>query len=435
MRPLNRPMFRYGGPIKEGVMSGIREPKRNGGRMLLVGQHPKEFRDASGREKHVAPVVYGVGAGLLHGARMALPWAARMGSRYLPKIKRMFGTTTPAKFTRTNVRPTGLNASGSYSPVISQSAKFNPNWLGRDPIVRTIGAGGKAIFNPTVGGWAGKGLRFATSPSTLIIGGLYYANGRWFNKDGTPANKEDIAAAKATQDGPPGGGDPGMQGTGEWFAEQAQKEANIAKQKEWENRIKKYRDIMDIKGMNKEAAYKSLVDASKLIQESQDFKGDIKSGKLINQVIQAASKQFDKPSKTSDAINTLILQNELKKDLNKEENALARTLKEKQILLADKQLAGTSLNEEIGAYRTKHGKNPSGAYLEGILLDKDIPVEAVADTVKVDAHIKQGGDEVSFIESIVKANVEQGKSVTPGVYIVKDKVIVIDENGNVTKKR
>ena len=57
MKPLNRPMFRYGGPIKEGVMSGIREPKKNGG-MLLVGEHPKEFRDASGREKHVAPIVW-----------------------------------------------------------------------------------------------------------------------------------------------------------------------------------------------------------------------------------------------------------------------------------------------------------------------------------------------------------------------------------------
>jgi len=33
MKPLNRPMFRYGGPIKEGVMSGIREPKKNGGSM------------------------------------------------------------------------------------------------------------------------------------------------------------------------------------------------------------------------------------------------------------------------------------------------------------------------------------------------------------------------------------------------------------------
>ena len=28
MKILNRPMFRYGGPIKEGIMSGIQEPRR-----------------------------------------------------------------------------------------------------------------------------------------------------------------------------------------------------------------------------------------------------------------------------------------------------------------------------------------------------------------------------------------------------------------------
>ena len=28
MKILNRPMFRYGGPIKEGIMDGIQEPKR-----------------------------------------------------------------------------------------------------------------------------------------------------------------------------------------------------------------------------------------------------------------------------------------------------------------------------------------------------------------------------------------------------------------------
>ena len=60
-------MFRYGGPIKEGVMSGIREPKKDGG-MLLVGQHPDRFKDAGGREKHVAPIIYGAGLGL---ARLA----------------------------------------------------------------------------------------------------------------------------------------------------------------------------------------------------------------------------------------------------------------------------------------------------------------------------------------------------------------------------
>ena len=88
MKPLNRPMFRYGGPIKEGVMSGIREPKKDGG-MLLVGEHPKEFRDASGREKHVAPIVYGAGLGLARLAPLAMRGARALqglfGSRKFVK--------------------------------------------------------------------------------------------------------------------------------------------------------------------------------------------------------------------------------------------------------------------------------------------------------------------------------------------------------------
>ena len=55
MRTLNRPMFRYGGPIKEGVMNGIREPKRNGGAMgtrqaALVGNPNFPMQD--GRALH-----------------------------------------------------------------------------------------------------------------------------------------------------------------------------------------------------------------------------------------------------------------------------------------------------------------------------------------------------------------------------------------------
>jgi hypothetical protein len=67
--------------------------------------------------------------------------------------------------------------------------------------------------------------------------------------------------------------------------------------------------------MNKRAAYDSLIDASKIIQESGDFKEDIKSGDLINKVIQATSKQFDKPAKTKDAIDTLILKGEIEADI------------------------------------------------------------------------------------------------------------------------
>jgi hypothetical protein len=52
MKILNRPMFRYGGPIKEGIMTGIREPKKQGGSMgaALVGN--PAYPRTDGREHH-----------------------------------------------------------------------------------------------------------------------------------------------------------------------------------------------------------------------------------------------------------------------------------------------------------------------------------------------------------------------------------------------
>ena len=80
-------MFRYGGPIKEGVMSGIREPKKNGGSMREAQQwntvgSPVFPKDKSGRAHHWLPAAYGIGA---IGTRL-LPWAmrgARAGWKYL----------------------------------------------------------------------------------------------------------------------------------------------------------------------------------------------------------------------------------------------------------------------------------------------------------------------------------------------------------------
>ena len=45
MKPLNRPMFRYGGPIKEGVMSGIREPRQGyaNGPGLVIRNDPNKM--------------------------------------------------------------------------------------------------------------------------------------------------------------------------------------------------------------------------------------------------------------------------------------------------------------------------------------------------------------------------------------------------------
>ena len=46
MRPLNRPMFKMGGPIKEGIMQGMKEPQA----INTVGNNAS--RDVMGREKH-----------------------------------------------------------------------------------------------------------------------------------------------------------------------------------------------------------------------------------------------------------------------------------------------------------------------------------------------------------------------------------------------
>lgn len=86
MRTLNRPMFRYGGPIKEGVMSGIREPKKDGGPMNepqainTVGS-PLAPQGSDGRQQYAFPLLYGLGM----AAARVLPAAYRgyKASRYL----------------------------------------------------------------------------------------------------------------------------------------------------------------------------------------------------------------------------------------------------------------------------------------------------------------------------------------------------------------
>jgi len=70
MRPLNRPMFRYGGPIKEGIMDGIREPKKNGGPTGtgLVGD--QRYPKTDGREHHYF-FLPAIGSGLMAAVRAA----------------------------------------------------------------------------------------------------------------------------------------------------------------------------------------------------------------------------------------------------------------------------------------------------------------------------------------------------------------------------
>ena len=442
MKTLNRPMFRYGGPIKEGVMNGIREPKRNGGSMgnnegprraALVGNsiYPK----VDGRTNHLVPAVIGAGLGvpilgtaIRAAARPFGQFVMRNAPRFLKSGKPMLDKKGVQKF---------YAANNKKNPAV-QGFDTNPvgGFFARDPVVSTGGKVISGILSPTTGGYVAKAARFVVSP-TGIATGLIYSNGKYFNKDGkvVPPPKGKVTLGdKVGTSGAPGGGDPDMK----YNAPEKELTDAEREQIEADNRMKqmdKYREIIDIKGMSKDAAYKSLIDASKIIGEGGNLKEQFKSGNLIQKVTEAASKRFDKVGDTETALRSLVAKGEIQNILDKDKNALDKAYKQSALDINKKKLAGATLAEELSAYRTKNDKNASGRKLAGFLIDKGNDVIDIADTVKVDEHIKSGGNAVSYMEDIVFKNLEKGVQVTPGIYVVKDEIIVIDEKGNVTRTR
>jgi len=427
MRPLNRPMFRYGGPIKQGIMSGIREPKKTGGSMREAQQwntvgSPVFPKDSSGRAHHVLPA-WLAWTGLSAAARAAAPMIIRAGSS--AATKRLATEAATRAALSGGATQAGKNVARQGITAATTGWKnLGKNWFSGDPSVKGAKWGWKALTSPTANTWAQKAAKMAISPTTLIGGAVYYL---WPDgtKRKTPPPGSTGGAGKK-----PWESNEGMKGDGSFFAEQAEKEALAKKQKDWNNRIQKYRDIMDIKGMNKQAAYKSLTDASKLIQESGDFKGDIKSGKLINQVIQAASKQFDKPAKTSDAINTLILQNELKKDLSAETDALDKEYKRGRIAVDKKTLNPSFSDMKVAARKNMDGQSAWDAAAASTSNNFRGNIIPNSEWVKIKKDIKEKSGEVDDITIIANWTTEtiKDKNVPDGDYTVGDALVTIQNN-------
>jgi hypothetical protein len=219
--------------------------------------------------------------------------------------------------------------------------------------------------------------------------------------------------------------------------EKPAKELTEAERIELENKARRekmenYKKIMDIKGMSKNAAYKSLIDASKIIQEGGNLKEQLKDGSLITKITAAASKRFDKVSDTENALRSLVAKGEINNEMNKETKALDKKYKEGVIAMNQKKMSGPTLQELLSDHRNKKGKNATGTTLAGYVIDKGGEVVDIVDSSLVDKHIKGGGDTVSFMELIVAKNLEKGTEVTPGLYVVKDSLITVNEDGSVT---
>ena len=287
MRPLNRPMFRYGGPIKEGILSGIREPRQN----YQSGQLVKPGPGRPGYQGNP----YSTNYNLIDWKNANKPYKpiniqsiSEVGSSpsNATKIQRVKNLLKSPKFSERGI----YGAFKKYIPKAWGAIKTGTkSGLQRFPLI-TTGVAGEYLTRPRdidklvyeqedYGPWEGR-LRKILDP-TYNKKWIEAAKKYDFDKKSALGKDEKDKANTVGPQHP--SNNPDLYG-GLKIAEDAAA-AKLAAEKARKAQIQKYRDIMDIKGMNKEAAYDSLIAASQAINESGDFKGDLRSGKLINQIV------------------------------------------------------------------------------------------------------------------------------------------------------
>ena len=429
MRPLNRPMFKYGGPIKEGIMSGMKD------KAALVG-NPMFPKASDGRAKHAAPAVIPVGMGL-NALRIA---AMRMAPRAIQGIKNLFrtqvGTRTVSKAGPTYQMPGGNVYSKGFpggkipaktiGPGTAQVPVMGSTKLGSyfasDPLISTGSKVVQGLISPTSKGLIQKGARIVLSP-TGIATGLYYAGGKFFDGDGNekdPPNEEVVLGDRVGTSGAPGGGDPDM-----FLTPRTKEDPKKTKSEENEALKQKYYKIMGLDKMKKDAVYDSLIDASKIVsEEGGDLKGSIKSGTLQNKIIQAISGQLDKSAALKKQIDAAILKGEIEKDIKASDPKAAKQseLLEKQIAIADKTLSGDTLQETVNKVYERTGAFPSGTSLAAVARTKGIEITSTADTTELTNYKNEnkGKNEIDFLEEIVAKG-----GASDGNYVVGNRILVV----------
>ena len=421
MRPLNRPMFRNGGPIKEGIMSGMQD--RPG---YSVGSKVGGF--FTNLFKKSAPT--GTVAASQATKKPSVVSAA--GS----KLKELFtgSTQTVQKQGPTIVRPGGNVYSKGYPGGKVGSQTIGPGTATTTGNLQPFTPGGptnpniyaaaqRVLVPATTGG--GKVLSSAKPYSGVItIGGIGAYS--LLNDDGTTktidqiktetgANETEIT--KAIEDANKGGGE------------------GVNRDAEIEANRQRYYKLMGIDKMNKDAVYNTLIDASNQIREGGTIKDQLKSGSLASNVINALSKNLDKSVDLKKQIDAAILKGEITKDINREKDQLDAEYKRMAIEKTRSDMAGGTMNQIINDRKAK-GMVTSGQDLFKLAVQtgnagniKEIISDKAVSNYFKDNPTKTAAD--FFQEEVVLKLAEEGKSVTPGDYIVGENILRVTADGKI----
>ena len=406
MRALNRPMFNMGGPIKQGIMHGIREPKKHGGKMLLVGQHPKEFQDKSGREKHIAPLI-GIGA-------RVLPWALRglkAGWKYMKptSIPRNIYTKQASNL------PIGMRGTiGSRTTMTPRTNwQMSKEWMKANPGYTLTG--GLAAYNAPS---TYEGIKSTAGPlKKIALQAADLAVPDWiWDQDQYLADKE---AKGIVSDIEKPGGFKKIKKAIEKAKELSASEKEAFAIKQRTERVNKYLDLMGYDRSKKMAIADALIDASKIVGDRGTLKPENIGRDLINPIIQATSKRLDKPQQIREAVGLMATKAEIEKDLSAETDFLDKEYKRTQIAVGKKNLE-RGFEKDMADFflgsRTKPDKKQTETYARIKADEYGLPFKKV--TNEELAQAPEGATETEIIQSVVGED---------GIYMVGNAMVKVTD--------
>jgi hypothetical protein len=392
-----------GGPIKEGVMHGIREPYRSG-QLVRPGPGRPGYRGPG----EINPEAWIPKTNKIPKSKLGIVSTVGKKVPFLKKpietISRSTKDLIPRTWSKIKDIYRGAPKDKNYVP----PGALTNRWYwerGIKPTGTLIAGAGKKV------------LPYATTGSLGYLG--YQGAKGLFGGDKTIDENIDISTViPGGPGGPPGGGDPNMR----------YKDPDAAKKlaaKRRDERINNLLETMGYDAAKKDAVSKALIDASQIVSDRGTLDKKNITRELINPIIAATSKRLEKPEQLNEAVRLMLTKAEIEKEMN--------PLKDQELRLrieaAKKTLAGGTLQEAVLEQTLKQGA-PTGSTLSQIARAKGIDNKVLPIKIPKNQDTLEVATEV-ITDTWKNAATEPDKVVKPGVYVVKDRIIIVEEDGSI----
>ena len=401
MRTLNRPMFRMGGPIKEGVMHGIREPYRSG-QLVRPGPGRPGYRGPG----DINPEAWIPKTNKIPKSKLGIVSTVGKKVPFLKKPIETISTSTKDLLPRT----------WSKIKDIYRGAPKDKNYV--PPGALTNRWYWERGIKPTGTLIAGAGKKVLPYATTGTLGYLGYQGAKGlFGGDKTINENIDINTVI------PGGTKPGEGRKEGMYYEDPEKAKKLAAKRR-DERITNLLETMGYDAAKKDAVSKALIDASQIVSDRGTLDKKNITAELINPIIQATSKRLEKPEQLNEAVRLMMTKAEIEKEMNTLDDAVKRA----QLAVYQKQAKGKTIAEAIAEAA---GKNTP---LSGETLAASARQLLPGDFKVMQIKVPKNTDTLEHIIDVVKeshTNPEK-KPFPPGQYVLKERIVVIDEQGNVT---